>query len=83
MPVKYGDLQKTLKTLVMTLKKRLSNSERKFLVSLKEGNPDWSLLAVLNIERLPAIQWKLKNIQKMDKKKHAFALSELKRKLEL
>jgi len=81
--VKYNDLQKTLKVLVATLRKELSQSERKFLVSLKEGNPEWGLLEIPNIEQLLAIRWKLKNIQKMDKKKHARALSELKRKLEI
>jgi len=80
-PVKYSDLQMTLKKLVTTIKKELSGDERKFLVSLKEGTPKWGILGISSVEQLPAIQWKLKNIHKMEKKKHQKALSQLKRKL--
>ena len=82
-PVKYDDLQKTFKTLVATINKDLSNQEREFLISLKEGNPRWALLDIPEIDRLPAVQWKLKNIHKMDKKKHAEALKRLKIKLRI
>ncbi len=80
-PVKYRDLQKTLKTLVATINKGLSENERQFLVSLKEGHPRWGLMDIPGIDRLPAILWKLKNIQKMDKRKHAEAVTRLKMKL--
>ncbi|MBK8575900.1 MAG: nucleotidyl transferase AbiEii/AbiGii toxin family protein [Elusimicrobia bacterium] len=82
-PVKYRDLRMTLKTLISTLKKDLSEKERRFLVLLKEGNPDWTLLDIPGIDRLPAIQWKLRNIHKMDKKKHSDALSRLKKILRI
>jgi len=43
----------------------------------------WDLLKIKGIENLPAIQWKIMNIRKMEKKKHAVALEKLKRKLDL
>ena len=46
-------------------------------------NPKWELLDLNGIDKLPSIQWKLKNIRKMNKKKHADALAKLKAKLEL
>lgn len=81
--VKYNDLIAARETLIETLKKELTNDEKAFLVSLKEGQPKWSALGVAGIEKLPAIQWKLMNIQKINKKKHAESLEKLKNKLGL
>ena len=41
-----------------------------FLMHLKSGTPNWSLLPIENIEHLPGIQWKLQNVNKIpdDKK---------------
>ncbi|HLB43253.1 MAG TPA: hypothetical protein VJN02_10505 [Gammaproteobacteria bacterium] len=49
----------------------------------KQGEPNWSLLSIPNIEKLPALQWKVMNVKKMDGKKHKSALENLKRILEL
>ncbi len=81
--VKYNDLIAARETLIETLKKELTHNEKAFLVSLKEGQPKWSALGVAGIEKLPAIQWKLMNIQKINKKKHAESLEKLKYKLGL
>jgi len=43
----------------------------------KQAQPDWSLISVAGIEQLPAIQWKLLNIRKMDKKKWTDSLQKL------
>ncbi|MGE5670537.1 MAG: nucleotidyl transferase AbiEii/AbiGii toxin family protein, partial [Fibrobacterota bacterium] len=48
----------------------LSDNEKQFLISLKKGEPEWSLLPMDNIYQFPSIQWKLNNIKKLDKKKH-------------
>jgi predicted nucleotidyltransferase component of viral defense system len=81
--VEYDDLIAVRETLIDTLKKELTNEEKAFLVSLKEGQPRWNLMGLEGIEKLPAIQWKLMNIQKINKKKHAESLEKLKRKLGL
>lgn len=81
--VEYDDLIAARETLVETLMKELTDNEKAFLVSLKEGQPRWSLMGCEGIEKLPAIQWKLMNIQKINKKKHIESLEKLKRKLGL
>ncbi len=81
--VEYDDLIAAREVLIGTLKKELTSEEKVFLVSLKEGQPRWGALGVEGIEKLPAIQWKLINIQKINKKKHAESLEKLKRKLGL
>ncbi|MGB9096735.1 hypothetical protein [Erwinia sp.] len=53
--------------------KALTRSERDFLLSFKNRTPDWLLLGLDGIERLPAVRWKLKNLANMNEVKHAEA----------
>jgi hypothetical protein len=53
------------------------------LLSLKKGDPEWALLGIPGIEQLPALQWKLVNVRRLqDKnpKKHAKQLADLREK---
>jgi nucleotidyltransferase AbiEii toxin of type IV toxin-antitoxin system len=81
--VRYEDLIGARGTLIETLKKELTDAEKFFLVSLKKGQPDWNALAIQGIEKLPAIKWKLMNIEKMGHRKRSDSLEQLKRKLGL
>lgn len=77
----YKDLIAARETLIETLKKELTDDEKTFLVSVKSGQPNWGVMGIKGIEKLPAIQWKLLNIQKMSAKKSAELLEKLKRTL--
>jgi hypothetical protein len=46
---------------------------------VKRGDPDWKLLGVEGVDRLPAVQWKLLNVANMGKDKHKRALQKLER----
>jgi predicted nucleotidyltransferase component of viral defense system len=81
--VEYDDLIAARETLVETLMKELTDNEKAFLVSLKEGQPRWNLMGREGIEKLPAIQWKLMNIRKISEQKRAASLKKLKAKLGL
>lgn len=81
--VEYADLIAAREALIETLKRELTNDEKAFLVSLKEGQPRWNLMGLEGIEKLPAVQWKLMNILKMSEKKRAESLEKLKRKFGL
>jgi hypothetical protein len=70
-------------TVIETLKKELTDDEKTFLVSVKAGQPNWSVMSIKGIEKLPAIQWKLANVRKMSAKKRAELLNKLKRTLGL
>ena len=76
-PVAYDALVETREQMIYTLQHTLTDQEKKFLLSLKKGQPEWSLIAIDGIETLPAMQWKLVNIQKMHKRKRAEALEKL------
>ena len=39
----------------------MSDKDKKFILSFKQGNPDWSLF-VKDILQYPSIKWKLTNI---------------------
>jgi len=55
----------------------MTQEERRFIVSVKEGEPQWNLLGVPGIENLPAVQWKLQNVNRMTPAKHREALRKL------
>jgi hypothetical protein len=60
-------------SLVRQLHHDLTDSERRFLLSVKRGEPQWDLMPFSGLERLPALQWKLTNIRRMDPRRRAEA----------
>ncbi len=79
--ITYEDLIEAREALIQIVRSALTDAEKAFLLSLKEGQPKWALLGIQGLEKFPAIQWKLKNIQKMSGRKHADALEKLKKAL--
>lgn len=77
MDVSYAELEKTRQDLVSLLHKQLSSNEREFLLSVKMGIPDFSLLPIFGLENFPAIKWKIQNILKMKPKKKIAATEKL------
>jgi len=51
--------------LLRELPAALSHDQRRFLVSLAEAQPEWSLLDIPHVSELPAVRWKLQNLQKL------------------
>lgn len=76
-----ADLANAREQLVNIINNELTQEERKFLLSFKSREPDWSLLGLPNIDKLPAVRWKLQNIGKMSPQKHADAYHQLKKRL--
>ena len=70
-------LEMTRDELVTILRKELTPDERRFIVSIKQGQPLWDLLELEEIKDLPAVKWKLLNISRMDPKKHRKAVHKL------
>lgn len=74
----YDELIAARETLIETIRRQLTDAERAFLLALKAGEPQWPLLGIDGIDKLPAIQWKLRNLRRMEKRKHDEALAKLK-----
>lgn len=79
--VDYHELVAVRDQMIQTINQALTENEKKFLLSIKLGHPDWDLLPISGLDRLPAVQWKLMNIQKMGKSKHTKAVDRLKKVL--
>ena len=81
LPIDVAALEETRHDLVKLIRERLTDAQRRFLLSFKQGTPQWSLLPLPGVEKLPAVQWKLLNIGRMSKAKHAVAAKKLKQVL--
>ena len=75
--VPLDDLRQLQRNLAKTLVRALDDDEKEFLVSLKRGKPEWGRIGIEHLAQLPAIQWKLINIRKMDSAKQKAALDQL------
>lgn len=66
----YQDYENTRASLITTIDERISDDEKKFLLSFESGEPDWSLFPIPVLKELPAVQWKLININKLKEQNH-------------
>ena len=79
--VALRELEEARDILVREIHKRLTDKEKKFIISVKKGKPEWELLSLRSIDLLPAVQWKLLNISRMGKVKQNTALNKLEKAL--
>jgi len=75
--VSCEELEDTRNMLITKVAQDLTLPERQFLLSLKEGKPQWDLLGLEGVQNLPAVQWKLLNIGRMAPEKHRQAVRKL------
>lgn len=81
--VELQELLDTRERLVKELLASLTENDRKFLLSIKEVAPQWELLEVKGVDKLPSTQWKLMNIAKMKPEHHKKSVARLKKILGL
>jgi len=80
----YKDYETTRETLIKTIEQRLTDKDKRFFLSFESGEPDWDLFPIPVLKDLPAIQWKLININKLKEgnpAKHKQMIENLKRVL--
>ena len=82
-PVNLDDLLKAREDLIAELVGKMPKEHRRFLVSFKRGKPEWDLLGIPHIEKLPAVQWKMKNLAAIDPKKREELTGNLLKALEI
>ncbi len=66
-PVPFDALISARERMVREIQQGLDDSERRFLLSLVAGTPEWSLLGISHLEHLPGIRWKLHNLAQLQK----------------
>lgn len=83
--ITVAELEATQAALPGQLRSQLTDPERRFLLSVKVGEPDWTLLPIPHLRDLPALQWKLMNIERLKRepRRHTEAIDRLRSLLEL
>jgi predicted nucleotidyltransferase component of viral defense system len=78
-PFAYEDFEAVRERLVGEIHAAFQDDDRALLLSAKSGQPDWNLFPIAGLENMPAVQWKLANIQRLkkDAQKHAKQLRAL------
>lgn len=66
-PVPLDALLGARERMMRELQQGLDDDERRFLLSLVAGAPDWSRLGIAHLEHLPGIRWKLHNLTQLQK----------------
>jgi len=82
--VSVEQLEKVRERIFRELPDSLDEAERSFLISVNRCEPDWEILGLAGIDKLPAIRWKLLNLGKLagaNRKKYSQMLRSLEDRL--
>jgi len=79
--VSVEQLEETREQLISTLQSMLTDFDKQFLLDIKRGTADWANFYYPHVEQLPAIAWKLINLDKMKPGARTSAHHKLKRAL--
>jgi predicted nucleotidyltransferase component of viral defense system len=63
--VSAADLEQAQARVRYELPRLLNVDERRFLETLVRGDPEWFRLGIVHLARMPAIRWKLANLERL------------------
>lgn len=66
-PVELDALLAAREQMMRELQQGLTDEERRFLLSLVTAEPEWALLDIPHVEKLPGVRWKLQNLERLRK----------------
>jgi len=66
-PVAISELQEVRVELISKINRSLTETDKRFLIQFKKGNPNWDHINMPHIKDLPAVKWKLHNLDRMNK----------------
>jgi predicted nucleotidyltransferase component of viral defense system len=64
-PVDLAELEAARESIIAAMVTDMPEQHRRFLVGFKRGEPDWDLLGIAEAQNLPAILWKLRNLDRL------------------
>ncbi len=76
-PASLDELLHAREDLIAAIVGNMPADHRRFLMTVKRGEPDWALLALPGADSLPAVRWRLENLAKLGATKRAAFLSKL------
>ena len=71
------ELAEAREALVDTIVGKMPATHKRFLISFEAGEPDWSLLDVDDVEKLPAVKWRMQNLDGIAKNKRIALVTRL------
>jgi predicted nucleotidyltransferase component of viral defense system len=75
--VSLEELVAARKALVASIIGEMPDKHRRFLVSFEKGTPQWDLLGVEGVKDLPAVKWRMQNLDTLSAEKRAALVSAL------
>jgi hypothetical protein len=66
-PISLAELNATRERLRRDLAFRLTTAQRQFLLSVAMVEPEWHLVRFPHLNELPALKWKLQNLQNLER----------------
>jgi len=76
-PLSKDELSDARKTLVDTIVGKMPDKHKQFLISFEAGEPDWTLLDVEDAKKLPAVKWRMQNLDGIAKNKRIALVTKL------
>jgi hypothetical protein len=76
-PVDLDALLETRTRLIQDINTALTDADKRFLLSVKQGEVDWTGFAYPAAANLPAVRWKLHNLARMEEHKRQMAADKL------
>lgn len=80
-PITLTELETAREAIIAEMVAAMPDDHRRFLVSFKQGEPDWELLGIPEAPHLPAVMWKQRNLAKLPDAKRAELTEALERVL--
>ena len=75
--VTLDELMRVREELIADIVDRMSDAHRRFLMSYQMGESEWALLEVPHAKTLPAVQWQMMKLRKLDKRECAEQTAQL------
>lgn len=76
-PISLTELEQVREALISAISSGLTGHEKQFLLTFKAGQPEWALLGLPDIVKLPAVRWKLQNLAKLSNDRRSDLLAKL------
>lgn len=76
-PVALDDLVRVREDLVAEAVGRMPDAHRRFLLSFELGKPEWVLLEASNAASLPAVRWRIANLERLDGRRRSALAAQL------
>lgn len=64
-PFTYPDYEEARHKLIRQVNDSMTETDREFLLSFENGEPDWEKCCAGDLSRYPSVKWKLQNIAKL------------------